>query len=586
MFKRWGKKQTALALATLLAGVAAVWYGALYAEEVVVAKLGHIAQERLLLYESTLHAALNRHRYLPYILSLNPEILALLERGGDPTKINDYLEAVNKEAGPAALYVMNARGITVATSNWQTPQSYMGHDFSFRPYFREAIKGNRGIFYGIGVNTKEPGFFLSCPIRHEGRVIGAAVVKVELNRLQKEWREGGETVLVSDQNQVIVLASREEWVYSSLIPRDPATLASIQAQEQYRGVSLSVAPTRRGQRAGTTELSIGQERFLLGSRPLEGLGWDINFLEPVAKVEEQTRAVAGIGVTALLLLALLVFLARERHLRRVTRLKAVEAKRIHQINQQLEAEVEQRRRKEQELQDTQNELIHAGQMAALGQMAASVAHELNQPLAAIRMFSANSKVMLRRGQNEGVLDNLETIHELTGRLAAVASQLKNFARKSAGREEEVDLRQPLANALVLLGHQALSMGCIIDKALPPEPLMVLGNAMHLEQVFVNLLQNSLDAIGDCPRREIKISLRHSGDWSEAVLTDSGPGLSPEAKDRLFSPFFTTKEPGRGLGLGLSIIHGIIRSMNGEISGENLAQGGACFTVRLPWHDHG
>lgn len=586
MFRRWGKNQIVFALAVLITGGAGVWYSTLYAERLAVDKLSDTAQERLLLYESTLHTALKRYRYLPYILSLNPEIQTLLDRGGDATALNHYLEAVNDEAGPASLYVMNAQGITVASSNWSTPQSYMGHDFSFRPYFREAMKGQRGIFYGIGVNTKLPGFFLSCPINRQGRVIGAAVVKVELHRLQREWREGGETVFVTDQNGVIVLASREEWVYRSLTPRDAADLARIQAQEQYRGESLSVAPARLVQRAGMTELTMGRERFLMGSRPLEGLGWDIHFLEPSQVVEEQTRAVAGIGLASLLLLTLLGFLARERHLRRLSRQKAVEAQRIHQINQQLAAEVEQRRLKEQELQETQKELIHAGQMAALGQMAASVAHELNQPLAAIRMFSANSKVMLDRGQRGGVMENLDTIHDLTGRLAAVASQLKSFARKSAGRQNLVDMRQPLANALTLLGHQAHSLGCRVEKDEPPEPLMVLGNAMYLEQVFVNLLHNALDALGDCPRKEIRISLRRADGWAEAVISDSGPGLSPEAQERLFSPFFTTKEPGRGLGLGLSIIHGIIKSMNGEIRGENQQQGGACFTVRLPWQEHG
>ena len=350
MFQFWDKKQLAFTLVALLAGAVAVWYSTLYAQRVAVAELSGLAQDRLLLYESTLDAALNRDRYLPFILAQNPEIKALLRQGGDPGDINRYLEAVNAEAGSASLYIMNARGITVATSNWRTPQSYMGHDFSFRPYFHEAMRGGRGVFYGIGVNTNLPGFFFSCPIGQDGHLIGVAVVKVELQRLQKEWREGGETVFVTDQNGVIVLASREEWVYSSLVPRDAQALAAIQAQEQYRGVELSVAPARQGQRGAMTELSMGQERFLMGSRPLEGLGWDIHFLEPAHKVEEQGRAVAGIEVVVLLLLALLFFLVRDRQLRRQSRRKALEAQRMHQINQQLAAEVEQRRRKEQQLQ--------------------------------------------------------------------------------------------------------------------------------------------------------------------------------------------------------------------------------------------
>ena len=214
-------------------------------------------------------------------------------------------------------------------------------------------------------------------------------------------------------------------------------------------------------------------------------------------------------------------------------------------------------------------------------MAASVAHELNQPLAAIRMFSANSQIMLERGQRQGVRENLETIHELTGRLAAVASQLKSFSRKSAGSHQCLDLRQPLHHALTLLGHQAQSMGCRIDKIEPPEPLTVLGNAMHLEQVFVNLLQNSLDAMAGNPRREITIILRRANGWVEAVISDSGPGLSPEAQERLFSPFFTTKGPGRGMGLGLTITRRVIQTMGGSLQFSSPAGQGTEFTVRLP-----
>ncbi|MBI5521040.1 MAG: sensor histidine kinase [Desulfarculus sp.] len=581
MFRPLGKKQLLLA-GLLLAGLGAtLWYSAHYAELSAVTELRDTADNRLLLYESTFHSALNRYQYLPYILATNQEILQLLERGGDPLRINGYLEAVNAEAGPASIYIMNPQGVTVASSNWRTPQSYVGHDFSFRPYFRDAMKGSRGIFYGLGVNTKLPGFFFSCPISQDNRLIGAAVVKVELKRLQKEWREGGETVFVTDQNGVIVLATREEWVYRSLTPHGQEALARIQSQEQYRGVSLSVLPALPTQRAGMTELAMGPERFLMGSRPLDHLGWHIHYLAPAHFVDEQIRGVSIIAVAAFALLVLLGLLARANHQRKVSRQKAIEAKRIHQINQQLEAEIAERRRKEQELRETHDELIHAGQMAALGQMAASVAHELNQPLAAIRMFSANCRVMLQRGQTGPVLDNLGTIHDLTGRLAAVASQLKSFSRKSPSQKERMDLRRSMDNALALLRHQAETMGCQIQMTQPDDPLMVRGIPMHMDQVFVNLLQNSLDAMREAPAKVVRILLRQSLGHAEAVIQDSGPGLAPEAQERLFSPFFTTKEPGHGLGLGLSIIHGIIRDMNGEIRGENLEGGGACFTVRLP-----
>ncbi len=588
MFKRFDKKQVVFTATVLLAGLAVVWYSTLYAERVAVAELRQTAQDRLLLYESTLHAAIQQYRYLPYILSINPDVQALIQQGGEALPLNEYLEAVNSAAGCAALYIINRNGITVASSNWRTPTSYMGHDYHFRPYFRAAMEGREGIFYGVGLTTKVPGYFQSYPIRRNGEIIGAAVVKVEVSQLQKQWREGGETVFVTDNFGIITLATREDWIYRALAAHDEDTLAQIQSEQQpYWGVRLTMMSSARSKMAGMNVLLVGQESFLMGSRVLEGLaGWEMHFLVPTHKVDEQTRVVAGVGAASVVLLLLLGLLFREKNLRKVSRQKATEAKRIHEINQQLEAEVLQRRRKEQELRETQKELIHAGQMAALGQMAASVAHELNQPLVAIRMFSANCKVMLQRGRYEGVHENLETIHDLTGRLAALASQLKSFARKSPGRKERVDLRQSLRNALALMSPHAQSQGTRLEISEPGQALVVRGDPMHLDQIFVNLLQNSLDAVQDAEHRLVRIELERGQGFAEVTVCDNGPGLSPDAEERLFSPFFTTKEPGQGLGLGLSIIHGIIRNMNGDIAGYNRQEGGACFKVRLPLDNDG
>ncbi len=574
------KRIILFSLTLLLTGAGLIWYSVRLAEFNAVGKLETTARDRLLLYEGTLQAAFDRYRYLPYILSINPDIQRLLHEGGQPFQLNAYLEAVNDKAGSAALYVLNERGVTVASSNWKTSYSYVGKDYSFRPYYKDAIAGREGLFYGIGQTTGIPGYFMSYPISVGEEIIGAAVVKVELDLLQRSWREGGETVFVTDQNGVIILGTRDIWKYRVLAALGHHDLFLVRHQQQYQGAELTVLPAVARERAGMTELSIGHERFLISSQRLSGLGWDIHYLVPSSLLDEQDFTVATAGVAVLLALVLLGLLARVNHLRKITRIRAIEARQVQLINQQLESEVRERRRKERELRETQKELIHAGQMAALGQMAASVAHEINQPLAAIRMYSANCKVLLERGQAEPARENLGVIHDLTARLASLAQQLKSFSRKSAGRLAEVDLRQSLHNALALVGHQAETMGCRLETSQPELPLMVKGNPTHLDQVFVNLVQNSLDAVRDSPEKLVRVDLFREGRQAVAVVSDSGPGLSPQAQERLFSPFFTTKEPGHGLGLGLSIINGIIKEMGGSIQGQNQPGAGACFTVRL------
>ncbi len=574
------KRIILFSLTLLLSGVGMIWYSVHLAEINALAKLEATARDRLLLYEGTLRSAFDRYRYLPYILAINPRIQHLLQEGGQPFEINAYLEAINEKAGSSALYLLNERGVTVASSNWKTSYSYVGKDYSFRPYYKDAIAGREGLFYGIGQTTGIPGYFISYPVSVGEEIIGAAVVKVELDLLQRNWRQAGETVFVTDQNGVIILGTRDIWKYRVLTALGHPSPSAIRGQQQYQGAELTILPAKTQERSGMTQLIIGHESFLHCSQPLPDLGWEIHHLSKAEALDEQVFTVAATGVAIMLGLLLLGLLARVNHLRKISRIRAIEAKQVQLINQRLESEVRERRRKERELRETQKELIHAGQMAALGQMAASVAHEINQPLAAIRMYSANCKILLERGQAESARENLGIIHDLTGRLATLAQQLKSFSRKSAGRLDKVDLRQSLRNALALLTHQAETMGCLLETSETEHPLMVKGNHTHLDQVFVNLLQNSLDAVRDSPDKKVQVDLFRQENRAVVVISDSGCGLSPLAQEKLFSPFFTTKEPGHGLGLGLSIIHGIIKELGGDIEGRNLPGGGACFTVSL------
>jgi two-component system C4-dicarboxylate transport sensor histidine kinase DctB len=571
-----------LLLAAILAvAAAAVWYAGDYAKREVVNELKARAQERLLLYESTLRAALDKFRYLPYVLATNAEIQRLVEHGGQADSINIYLEMLNTAAGSAALFIMDGQGDTLASSNWNSGQSFVGHNYSFRPYFKDAMAGGEGGFFAIGVTTGKPGYFMAHPIRKGKEMLGVAVVKVDLSPLQKDWQEGGETVLVTDANGVIFLSSRKAWKYRTLEPLSLKILEFIRAGRQYGGHALTPLPLTATTNAGMRQLDIEGERFLTSSRALRGLGWNMYYLEPVQPVNERFRSVIAIAGVSVLMIILLALLLRERNLRIRVRRQAEEAMRIREVNRQLEIEVEERRRAEQDLRETQEELIQAGKMAALGQMAATVAHELNQPIAAIRMCSASFKLKLERGRYEDIGSNINKISELTERIAAVAGQLKAFARKSPGRREGVDLRQSLHNALGLLQYQIKVDGCRLEMDIPPEPVMVSGDAVQLDQVFVNLLQNSLDAMRDRNSKLIQVKIGMDGAWGEVVLSDSGPGIKEEALGRLFDPFFTTKESGEGLGLGLSITMGIIRELGGDISCRNQPNGGAQFTLRLP-----
>ncbi len=211
-----------LLLAGLLFAALLVWQLTRWAYNTALDDLVETSGERLTLYAGTLRGALNQYAYLPYILSRQADVRILLKSSFNAELVNRYLEALDRQAGSEALYVMNAVGDTLAASNWRDTQSFVGRNYGFRPYFTDAKAGKKGQQFGVGATTGIPGYFMSHPVVENGKFLGATVVKVDLTPLQEGWREGGETVMVSDANGVLFLSSRDDWRYKTLAPLSEA----------------------------------------------------------------------------------------------------------------------------------------------------------------------------------------------------------------------------------------------------------------------------------------------------------------------------------------------------------------------------
>ena len=260
------------------------------------------------------------------------------------------------------------------------------------------------------------------------------------------------------------------------------------------------------------------------------------------------------------------------------------AERTHELreaNAALRSEIEEKRRTEAQLRDTQNSLVQAGKLAALGQMSAAIAHEINQPLAAIRTFVASTKVYSSRGDGARVSTNLDLINGLAERMANITSHLKTFARKSeVGKAETVDVERAVQGAMLLIESQIGLSGTALETDVPRN-VFVRGYAVQLEQVIVNLLQNALHAVADVDKPAISLQVAATDDVVSIKVVDNGSGIPQEHLDQIFDPFFTTKAIGKGLGLGLSISYGIVRDFNGEIRASNRKEGGAEMIIELP-----
>ncbi len=580
--RQFGKIIGLVLIGVVLAG-AVVWSSARWAYNDAVDSLVATGSGRVTLYVRTLRAALSRYAYLPFVLSRSNEVVSLLAGAGSRDGVNFYLESLNQEAGSEALYVMDTRGDTLAASNWRDPLTYAGQNYGFRPYFLTAKAGHRGWYFGVGATTGHPGYFMSYPVYVEDAFAGVVVVKVDLAPLQNDWHEGGETVLVSDINGVVFLSSRNDWRYRSLRPLSAEQVESINATKQYGRHNLDLLPFKEIEDLGQGQRIVRFERnnYLMLSRELPERGWQIHQLLPLAVAEERRKSVLVIGtVLSLLFLAVGMYL-RERRQKQISRRKAQEAEAIGEMNLRLQEEIAERVRTEQMLRDTQNELVQAGKLAALGHMAAGIVHELNQPISAIRTHAASCRLLLERQQPEKVADILQSITRITEHMGSITTQLKSFAHKSPKLKEKSCLQECLDDVVAMTLPLLKENGVRLEKNCPGDPVLVNADRAKIKQVLVNLITNAVDAMRGRSEKVLMVAISSEQDDAVMTVRDSGPGIGHDVMEEIFTPFVTTKDVGEGLGLGLSITYRIVSDLGGSIRASNPADGGACFMVKLP-----
>ncbi|KVF98513.1 ATPase [Burkholderia vietnamiensis] len=589
-----------------------------------VAELQRNAAVRVNRTTSALKSTLDRYESLPYLLGSHPyvqDLLAEPQRADLTARANRYLEDLNEHAHATVTYVVGADGLCVAASNWRAPDSFVGIEYRFRPYFIDAMNGRVGRFFGIGTISRDPGYYISQPVWRDGRIAGVVVVKLNL-----EWFQGAdasEPLVVADDHGVVFLSSVPAWKYHTLHPLTEPVAASIYETRQYAQQPVTPLPLRVEQVLGAdaeiVRVGAGRRapRFLASKRRIGEPDWLLVTLAPLAPVDADARnatIVTGFGFVSIALLAFYWRMRRAR-VREMIRGRALlqqayaELNRrveertadLSQANAQLQKEVGDRIRAEQELRAAHDELIQASKLAALGQMAAGITHELNQPLAALRSFSDNTRVLLDRGEQGAARENLEAIAALTERMGKITNQLKLFVGRAKPRNERALVVRALRSVLALLGERMRGVALTLtlrDATVAPAqdaPLDLAGDYpelvarcedLRLEQVLINLLGNALDAVGGAAAAAvvaapaIDVTIVVSAAALSIEVRDNGPGIAPDLLPRLFEPFFTTKEMGRGLGLGLAISSSIASDAGGALTARNAPDGGALFVLTL------
>lgn len=560
------------------------------------------------LFSSELETSIEKFAFLPRVLARKQKLKQLLSQPGTSPNlagdINRDLAYINGVSNTDVIYLMRLDGTTIAASNWEANDSFTGGNFGFRPYFKNAIEGRNDRYFALGTTSKQRGYYFSSPVysRSNEQAIGVIVVKVNIEKLENAWQKHTTTFLVTDLNGVVFSSNQADWQFTTLKPLSKTTIERIKQDQQYpldilKQVKLTPDPNHTGlvsiDRAG------GNHRYLQTRQDIPSLNWNIYALKSSSSLNKAAFSYSALASLLTFLSLALVHLAilrrynlREKfEIKRQSEQQLMEAhnkleqrvvnrtRDLSETNRILEQEISERRRAEHNLQKSQKELIHAAKLATLGQLASGISHELNQPLAAISNYAENALQFLKMNRLEQADQNLGQILKLAERMSNITAHLKTFSHKTDDHKGPTDVNQCIHHALTLMKPRLRASATRISLELV-DRAEVLANPIRLEQVFINLFSNALDAMENADEKEIIV--RQTSTESTIVITiiDTGSGIDPDRLPHIFDAFYTTKSVGVGLGLGLSISSEIIQSLGGELRATNQENRGARFEVEL------
>lgn len=602
-----------LVLLVLLGFLLVAWQAAQVARGQALQTLHGEAENELRLSAAGLEGYLSRHDYLPELLASREAVKRFLAAPDQQNAmpINLMLDHFRAIADVSDIYLLDRDANTLAASNWHLPHTFIGQNYAFRSYYQDAIEGREGRFHGLGVQSLERGYYFSAPLTlndGDNNPDGVIVVKVLLDAVENSWAGQSTELLVTDQDDIIFMASHPELRMTALHPLSPDERDSLLATRRYddkplspSGIEMLASLRDQSQLVEFSRGPLAGQDYLLLTRPLPGFGWDMHILKPqlpVQRAQWQAALLAG-GFYGVAIFAggfgwqrlrlrreREQFAERERHTlaRARDELERNVERRTRDLvdsNRRLSAEIEERRRAEDTLRQTRDELIQAAKLAVLGQLAAGINHELNQPLAAIRAYAENARTFLARQRLDTADANLEQIVELTARMAKISAQLKQFSRKSGDTLTAVSVSACFDYALRLYQAHLNSAGVEIVRYWPAQEVWVRADLVRLEQVLVNLIGNALQAMADMAEARLTLCIEADNQQVRIGVQDNGPGIDEALLGKIFEPFFTTKSAGKGLGLGLSISARIVDDLGGRLEAGRAQDGGAQFTIILP-----
>lgn len=558
----WGKVLVGLILAG--AGLA-IWVLDGWLSETFTADTRSRAELRLVLYGGNIEAELLRTQVVPILLARDPVLREALQNASYAT-VSQVLIGLQGDVGSGGIELLDGVGRVVGS----TDRNRLGAIRATDPAFVEARRQNDTVF---SVQTRDSGgygFYFARAVRQGTQVLGVVVVEVDLAKFERAWAGFADAVALMDSEGKIILSTEPRWrgrtEAEALALRDaPSAIArALRATADWAG---------RGPDAFVSNVGVLRSETRVRHR-----GWKLVSYTRYDGVREKVNGVlALVALGFALTLALTFYLFSRRAWLQSAQIER-ESVELRALNQRLQREIAAREKVQGELRVAEQTLAQSSKLAVLGEMSAAVSHELNQPLAAMKTYLAGARLLLSRRRPEEALVAFQRLDDLLDRMGAITRQLKSFARKGVEAFAPVDLRDCVADALAMMEPRLRANRVLVVRTLPRTPVQVMGDALRLEQVLVNLLRNAVDATRGVNAPQIEILLTE-GETVTLTVRDNGRGIADI--DRIFEPFHTSKASGEGVGLGLAISSGIVADHGGRLTARNLPEGGAAFDVTLP-----
>ncbi|MEH6836406.1 MULTISPECIES: sensor histidine kinase [Falsihalocynthiibacter] len=560
--RRMRKRVLGVLLFTVLLATAATFFGAQHYFERLE---GETAMNRMALYQRALNETLRQHQHLPFVLASDPRYAQALQPNFVTPETNERLQRLASEAKLEAIYLMDATGRVVATSNADKPHSFLGQNYGFRPYFQSALQGERSDYFAIGATSGRPGYFVAEPVSFASNTQkGVIAIKLDVSELQRSWESDSETVVAINEDNIVVLASNPDWLYRPVSTLDSKVRMAILESRQFGNEQLQSLDWMP---IGTDRVRLEGTDYLLASGTSEWRNWTVHYLHPQSIILRETLlTTAFFGSIITFLLGFATFLRS----RRIELAYAASERRRTEL-------IETNRR----LEHAQTELARNAKLAALGHLAASVTHELGQPISAFRNHLAAAEI----GNEITSPQTAANLNKLVDRMEAVTAQFKFFARGRGDKKTKVNLATVFEEVENLLQAELLEGHINFQTAHLPSPIYIHAHQIQLEQALVNLVKNAIHAVEDKPKPMIKIDVSTNRGVLKIHVTDNGPGLANATLTDLQEPFFSTKPSGIGMGLGLAIATEIIKDHGGELALGDV-QDGATFIVTLSFDANG